>query len=352
MTKVRVTVPATSSNLGPGLGCMALALGLHNTVELVELEHGLDFDLQGDNTRQEIEDTAVLVRQAILHIFHKAGYLPGGLHIHLENRIPSGSCLGGDAATLLGGAIAANVLLGSPFTREELLHQVIEIENRPHALLAALLGGLVISSHSDNKLIYKPVQVAPMRVVTVLPEDKPGNSGIDLPQRVNLKDAVFNIGNAALVVQALSTGDIDLLARVMHDRLHEEAHSKSIPGYDQMRQAALKNGAAATAISGTGPALLAFAENDHDEIAKAMARAYRKATQNEAQAWVLPVDTQGISISEMGMSLVEKPIPASDHPVTLDKQKPHSLPSSTNIAHSHTAPQPLTFVPGLEGQIP
>jgi len=331
---------------------MALALGLHNTVELVELEYGLYFDLYGNNSKQELENTANLALLAASGIFRKAGYLPGGLRIGLENHIPPGSSLGGDAAALLGGAIAANILLGSPFTREELLHQIIEIENRPHALLAALFGGLVINSQNEGNLIYAPVQIAPMMVVVVRPTTKSDDPEAALSQQVNLDDAICNIGNAALVVQALSTGDIELLARTMHDRLHEEAHSKAIPGYSEMHKAALQTGAAAVAICGTGPALIAFAEGEHDDLAEAMAHACRKATGDEAQTWVVPVDTQGISISEIGMTSTQKPTPASKHPVKSGHQKSDAPSPNSDVTHNHAAPQPLVFVPRLEGSIP
>ncbi|MBN1427102.1 MAG: hypothetical protein JXB07_01875 [Anaerolineae bacterium] len=352
MTKVRVTVPATTCNLGPGLDCLALALGLHNIIELVEIDYGLELDLHGDYHAEALKDTADLVLEAASSIFRKAGYLPGGLRVHMESHIPPGSSLGGDGAALLGGAIAANILLGSPYPREEILQQIIALENRPHALLAALSGGLVVSSHSDGNLIHAPIPVTPMTVIVAMPTADSGDFDIDLPQRVRLQDAIFNIGHTALTVQALSSGNFDLLSRAMQDRLYNEVHSKSIPGYDQMRQAALKSRAAAVSICGAGPALVVFAQDNHREIAKAMARAYRKTAQEELQTWVLPIDTQGISISEMGMTPFDKPIPASDHPVTFDHQQAHP-PSPNSDATSHpTVAKHLAFVPGLEGQNP
>lgn len=352
MTRVRVTIPATSCNLGPGLDCMALALELYNIVELAESEHGLHVDSSGDFASEDMKSSARLALKAITGVFRKAGYLPGGLRVHLDSHIPPGDSLGGDAATLLGGAAAANILLGSPFTREEVLHVALGIKDRPHALLAAQLGGLVICSGRDGDLTYASVPIAPMKVIAVLPSTTADGSPSAPPQQVSLADAVFNIGHAALVAQALSGGSFDLLGRAMRDRLHETARSKTIPGCREMIDAAHESGAAAVSISGRGPALIAFSEGDHDQIAKSMARAYRKATGGEAQTWVLPVDTQGISISEMGITAFDKPIPAGDHPVTFDRQKSHSHSPITDVARIHAPSKHLTFAPNLEGQNP
>jgi homoserine kinase len=347
VTRVRVSVPATTRNLGPGLDCMALALELTNTIELAEVEHGVRFELDGPYAIEEMESSARLALKAITTVFRRAGYLPGGLRLRLESNIPPGDCLGGDAACLLGGAVAANILLGSPLTREDLLNSLVpDLVGEPHTLLAAQLGGLIICTGGKNDLSYVPVRTAPMTLVVILPSLTTDASAITLPQQVSLEDAVFNIGHAALVVQAISTGNLALLGRAMQDRLHEAAHSQAIPGYREMLDAAYKAGAAAAAISGTGPAMIAFAKEEHSQVAKAMARAYRKTTGNEARTWVLPIDTQGISISEMGMTSTEKPVPASDHPVRMNR--PDTVPASSS-GRANTASS-VALTPIAEGQ--
>lgn len=347
MTKVRVTVPATTLNLGPGLDCMALALELYNTIELAEIEHGLHLDIGEEIVSGETESCARLVRRAASGIFHKAGYLPGGLHVRLENRIPPGDGLGGDVASLLGGAIAANILLGSPFTREEVLQVVLGIKHQPHALLAAHLGGLVICSAHDADLTYAPVRIAPMRVAVVLPRATAGDAAIALPQQVSLEDAIFNVAHAALVVQALASGSFALLRHAMQDRLHEAARGQAIAGCQEMIEAAHKSGAAAVVISGAGLALVAFAQRDHDQIAGAMAHAYQSATGAEALTWVLPVDAQGISISEIGTAATERPVPASSHPVEANRQ-----PDGAGGFCVYPGTRYLAFIPRHGGQTP
>lgn len=346
MTRVRVTVPATTCNLGPGLDSMALALELYNTVELAEIEHGLHLEVEGDFAPENMESCARLTLKAVMSVVHGAGYLPGGLRVRLENHIPAGDCLGGDVACLLSGAVAANILLGSPLTREEVLQLVLGHKSQPHAVLAAQMGGLVICAGSDDDLTYVQARVTPMTVIVVLPHAITDGLPAALPQPVSLNDAIFNIGHAALVAQALSSGNLDLLARAMRDRLHETMCSKTIPGYQEMITAARKSGAAAVAISGTGPALILFAKDDQDQIARAVTRAYRKTTGGEALSWVLPIDTQGVSISEMGMTSIEKPVPASGRPVSMPRHDEKA--GSSRMAPILECP---LLIPKLEGHI-
>jgi hypothetical protein len=154
-------------------------------------------------------------------------------------------------------------------------------------------------------LVYKSVTIKPLQVIVALPDVSlsTGAARDALPKEVSLKDVAQNVGRAALVVQALLEGDYALLGEAMRDRLHEPYRKKLIPGFDEASQAARSKGASAVAISGAGPALVALAEEEHDRIARAMAQAFKEATGKPARTWILPVDTQGIAISEMATEM-------------------------------------------------
>jgi homoserine kinase len=97
-----------------------------------------------------------------------------------------------------------------------------------------------------------------------------------LPTQVSMKDAVFNLGRTPLVVEALRTGDFELLSQVMEDRLHQATRLKLIPGGRAAWVAAQHAGAAAVAISGSGPSLIAFVSlaTDAMRVARVMADAF------------------------------------------------------------------------------
>jgi homoserine kinase len=308
MSTVKVTVPATSANLGPGFDSMGLALSLTNIVEISKTDDGLTVEIRGEGASTTPEDETNLVVKAAYIVFKQVDYRPQGLHFVLTNSIPLASGLGSSAAALVGGMVAANTLLDEPLSGDELLALAVKAEGHPDNVCAAFLGGLVISSYMDEHLIYHQAPINPMQVAVVLPAAQRHTKEMRalLPDTVPLKDAAANIGRAALVVQALSEGDYDLLADAMHDRLHEPYRRAAIPGFEQAVEAALEAGASAVAISGAGPSLIAFAPSGHAKIASSMADALKAATSQEARTWILPVDTKGSVINGKNHYLVTR----------------------------------------------
>jgi homoserine kinase len=338
MKVVHVTVPASSANLGPGFDCLALALGLHNVVEFGEAEAGLTFSISGEGAETLPRDASNLVVRAAAAVFRKVGRAPGGLRIRQENQIPLLSGLGSSAAAILGGVVAANALLDDPLSHDEMLRTAVELEGHPDNVCAALLGGLVVSSYSRGDLVHTSVPIQPMRVVVALPQVSlsTAEARAALPKSVPLENAAYNIGRAALVVQALANGDYELLKEAMHDRLHEPVRQKFIPGYRAAVEAAQKSGAATVAISGAGPSLIAFAPDGHQAIARAMARALEEATGKSVRVWVLPVDTQGISISLMAP---EMPFRRPSREPTRPRARPAPEPEPTEPEPEPTKPK-------------
>lgn len=308
MATVKVSVPATSANLGPGFDSMGLALGLANTVEISKTGAGLTVEVKGEGTGTAPENETNLTVRAAYAVFKQVNYRPRGLHFVLTNSIPLASGLGSSAAALVGGMVAANILLDEPLSGDELLALAVRAEGHPDNVCPAFLGGLVISNYVDDHLIYHQMPVKLMEVVVVLPAIQSHTKEMRalLPDNVPLKDAAANIGKAALVVQALSEGDYDLLADAMQDRLHEPYRRAAIPGFGQAVDAALEAGAAAVALSGAGPSLIAFASARHAEIANSMADVLRAATGQEARTWILAVDTQGSVINNRDHYLITR----------------------------------------------
>lgn len=308
MSTVRVTVPATSANLGPGFDSMGLALGLANSVELSVTDNGLTVEICGEGAGITPEDETNMVVKAAYTVFKQVDYRPRGLHFTLTNSIPLASGLGSSAAAWIGGMVAANTLLDEPLSGDRLLTLAVKAEGHPDNVCPAFLGGLMISSYVDDRLIYHQMQVKPMEVALVLPavEGHTEEMRALLPNRVLLKDAAANIGRAVLVAQALSEGDYDLLSDAMQDRLHEPYRREVIPGFDRAVESGLEAGAAAVALSGAGPSLIAFAPSGHKHIASRMAEAFQAATRQEARVWVLPVDTKGTVINGSDHYLVTR----------------------------------------------
>ncbi len=302
-SRVRVLVPASSANLGPGFDCLGLALGLYNTVEMTALDagEGLQVEVDGEGADRLSADSNNLIVRAANTLWEKTGLGPTGVRIKAHNDIPLGSGMGSSAAAAVAGLAAANALAGGPLSRSDLLRLAYQLEGHPDNAAAALFGGLTMVSATGDELMHATLEVPPLKVAIALPSVR--LSTIEareaLPKNVPLQDAVFNIGRAAFVVRALQLGDYEMLGFAMTDKLHQPYRRKLIPGFDVAVSVARQAGAAAVALSGAGPSLAAFAPDHHWEIASAMKAAFESVGVT-CRAFVLPVDRQGVQISVVG----------------------------------------------------
>jgi len=297
-THVRVTVPASTANLGPGFDCLGLALGLYNTVEMSVLEDGFEMEIEGEGEERLRRDRGNLIIRAADAVWAHLGRRPVGLKVKAINGIPLGSGLGSSAAAILCGLAAANALMENLLSKLELLRLAYQLEGHPDNAAAALFGGLTMVSAAGDDLLVDALDVPPLQVAMAVPDVRLSTREAReaLPRQVPLADAVFNIGRAMFVVRALQSGDTNLLGRAMADRLHEPYRRKLIPGFDAAAQAAREAGAAAVALSGAGPSVAAFAPDGHAKIADAMKAAF-EAKGVKCRTFVLPVDRQGVQIS-------------------------------------------------------
>jgi homoserine kinase len=305
--KVSVSTPASTANLGAGFDCLGLALNLRNVVELWDTGRGsgLEIDVEGEGEERLPTDAGNLIYRAAERVFIRLNKRPGGLlRLHAINGIPLGSGMGSSAASVVGGLVAANALVADQhggLPRDEILRMAYELEGHPDNAAAALYGGLTIVSATGEELMARAVAVPTMRVVIALPDLRlsTAEARAALPAQVPLADAVYNLGHALFTVQALAAGDEALLRWAVGDRLHQPYRQRLIPGYATVVAEARKAGAAAVALSGAGPSLVAFAFAKHAEIAEAMRAAF-EVNGLKCRTFVLPVDGQGVQVSVVG----------------------------------------------------
>lgn len=281
---VHVSVPATTANLGPGFDALGLALDLWNEAEFSLRKDGrIVVNVQGEGAETLPDDGQNAVAAAALRVYAHAGQPSPGLQIDCLNRIPLGSGMGSSAAAVLTGLLGANALLGSPFDDDDILKMAIQAEGHPDNAAPALLGGLVVSLVEEEQVIARKLTPrsapGPIFITLVLPQYNlpTGQARAVLPEQVPHRAAVFNISRAVLVCEALLSGDLDLLGMAMADRLHQPYRLPLIPGAQAALEAARDAGAAAVALSGAGPGLVAFSDKENVAIGLAMADAFRAA---------------------------------------------------------------------------
>lgn len=276
---VRVRVPATTANLGPGFDCLSLALDLWNEAEFRFEGEGVCMEIHGEGAEVLSQKPDNLILTAFYRLLRQVGApAPRGLRLCVHNAIPVGSGLGSSASAVVAGLLAARTWSGVEIPLEQLVELAVSLEGHADNASAALYGGLTVSVNTSSGWLVERFEIAPLQVVVVLPQINLStrSARLILPALLEHRDAVFNIGRSVLVTEALRTGDLDLLGRVMEDRLHQPYRLPLIPGAQDAMRAAREAGAAAVALSGAGPSLIAFPNQAPQSVADAMQAAFRK----------------------------------------------------------------------------
>ncbi|HQV29267.1 MAG TPA: homoserine kinase [Thermoflexales bacterium] len=305
---LRARVPATSANLGPGFDCMGIALDLWNDFTLSAAPgDGITVTVEGEGAGVIPLDASNIVAETLAGEWARLGradLLPGpgrGYALACRNRVPCGSGLGSSSTAILGGLLLAHGWAADAFDLEDaqasILARAVEIEGHGDNVAPALLGGLIVVTNQDGEVLTDRLPIAPMRVAVCVPDFafSTSEARAALPKMYTRADAIYNIGRAMLVIEALRNHDDALLARAMGDRIHEPYRVPRIPGAAAARLAALDAGAIAVSLSGAGPGLLAFARAGHEAIGAAMVAAFAAAGL-PARAWALEISPAGSSV--------------------------------------------------------
>lgn len=300
MYKVKITLPASITCFG--LGNLGLAIGLHTTIEIsTRPDDSLVVETEGEGAGRYGLGLRHPVALALMRIFQQQELTRLGVHIKISNQIPIDSGLGAEAAFWVAGAIGANNLLGALYSRSQILERAAQMSKLASQSITSMMGGLTTSFENQEQILYRGLPCAAQSVVVVLPqlERYASETARITPDRIPLNDALFNVHRIPLLIEALRSGDYGLLAHLLDDHLHVQYLKSHIKGYDEVVEVAKRAGAQAVTVSGNGPALVAFAEQDHATIATAMEMAFQNYG-IKTRTWITHIDTQGVVISAVG----------------------------------------------------
>jgi homoserine kinase len=298
---VRVRVPATSANLGPGYDAFGLALGLYDDVVVRVADSGLHLDIAGEGAETLPRDEDHLLVRSLRTAFDLLGGQPRGLEIVCANRIPHGRGLGSSSAAICAGLVAARAVTTGGEARlhdEAMLELATELEGHPDNVAACLLGGFTLAWMDGGAARAVRMEPAATVVPVVFVPAKPllteEARGL-LPRQVPHVDAAFNAGRAALLVEAL-TRRPDLLLPATEDRLHQEYRAPAMAESVELVNRLRADGVPAV-VSGAGPTVLALPEGDAaaDKVAQLAGEqwAANRLALDGAGASVLPLKAEG-----------------------------------------------------------
>jgi homoserine kinase len=277
---VRIHVPASTSNLGPGFDSFGLALGLGLTVEVAPTGEPFGtFSFAGEGAQE------LLAAAEENLIFHAMKFAAAREEVELRpavisvtNEIPLARGLGSSGAAIIAGLSAFEVVTGVELSKEKLLAYATEIEGHSDNIAAALLGSFVVSCVTgDGEVLAARIDwPEEIRVVVAIPDFKlrTEQARAVVPYAISRGDAVFNIQHASLLVAAIAGRKFHLVREAMRDRLHQPYRSPLVPGLEEALGLDDLPGLLGLALSGSGPTIFALAVDNYDRIADEIRRCF------------------------------------------------------------------------------
>lgn len=294
---VRVLVPASSANVGPGFDSLGLALAVHDElIAMVSEDEGVLVEVAGEGEHDVPRDDRHLVVKAMNAAFDAMGVHPSGFVLRCRNAIPHGRGLGSSAAAIIGGMVLARAMVpGAAFDDDALLATATTLEAHPDNLAAALFGGFTVAwlAEDGRPGAVRLTPHADIRAVVVVPTQTLATVKARevLPASVPHVDASHNAARSALLVHAM-TSRPDLLWEATSDRLHQQARSTVYPASVALMER-LRAAGHAGAISGAGPSIVVL--SDAPDLQARVSQAVREASGVDAD-W----DVREIAISAVG----------------------------------------------------
>lgn len=259
MIEMKIRVPATSANLGPGFDVLGLALNLFNEFEFTKSDESKI--IEGEEI-SDAEDNLIYLSYAKTFEKFKREIVP--VNIKVKSNIPMSRGLGSSSACIVGGIVGAYLILDREINRQEILQIASEIEGHPDNVSPAIFGNVTATINEGGKNITTVIKPKnEYKFITLIPdfELKTEKARSVLPKNYSREDAVFNISRTALLISSLILGQDENLKLALEDKIHEDYRGELIPDFKEIFQF-LNNNTLGCYLSGAGPTIMAIAKKD------------------------------------------------------------------------------------------
>ena len=255
MSVVRVKVPASTANLGPGFDCLGIALQIYNWITL---ERG-----SSESSGDMVEETAGA-------FFRRTGERAFAFRCKVTGEVPRSRGLGSSVTVRLGVLHGLNELAGSPLTRQEVFELCAELEGHPDNAAPAAFGGFTIARKNGYFQRYRVDRE--LQFALLIPDFEVATSDARrvLPKTLSLSDAVISASNACAIAGAFASRKYEKLAGCFEDRLHQPFREPLVPFLSRVIEAGIKAGALGGWLSGSGSTLACVSLDNVERVAGAM----------------------------------------------------------------------------------
>jgi homoserine kinase len=275
---MKVRVPASSANLGPGFDALGLALGIYLDCRFRRAQR-LTIRTGGRDTEFISTGEDNLIWQTALKVASDVGGTLAPIELEIANDIPIGKGLGSSAAALTAGVVIAAEVLNLGWSRAKVLDEAARIEGHPDNVAACVLGSIVACA-LDSEGIARAVRMeidSHYGVAIVVPDFllPTAEARSVLPASYTRADAVFNVQRSALLIAALTSGSTSAFPEALEDRLHQPYRFALVPGLEEATKLRAP-GLLGCALSGAGPSILVFYERGHESVCERVREVFKK----------------------------------------------------------------------------
>ncbi len=280
---IRLKIPATTANLGSGFDTLGMALNLYNifTVKEILPEGEYTSEISGEGVDLLKDARKNMLVTSYIKACDEWNVTPKGFAFESCNAVPLNRGLGSSSTAVVAGVMIADILSGVKHNEAELLRVMTKIEGHPDNVVPCYTGGMTVSCWDGESLRYVRLPALPedLNVIAAVPdfEVRTEDARRILPESVPFRDAVFNVSHASILCAAWAMGRWDLLRVGMQDRLHQAHRAKLFPGETGEKffsEIANHPDCVATAISGSGPTMIAIVRGKPGKLSQAMCRIF------------------------------------------------------------------------------
>jgi homoserine kinase len=295
---VTVRAPATAANLGSGFDSIGMALDLWN--ELTLTRGTFSVTATGEGADLVPLDTRNLAVTGVEAVFNHIGEPVPPLQYTQVNRVPFARGIGSSSSAIVSGLVAGSAISGADLSVEDLTILAAGIEGHPDNVAPAIYGGCTVGvRNGSDKWVIDPVKFPDDLYAVLFVPDMELNtheSRARLPDQISRTDAVYNIGRSALLVNALSSGRLEMLKYATQDRLHQPHRAQAFPALPHLIEAAIKGGAHGAFLSGAGPSVMALATGREVTISYEMSESAR-ILGVDGKPMILAISNEGASVT-------------------------------------------------------
>ncbi|WP_291949638.1 homoserine kinase [Campylobacter sp.] len=261
---MKILVPATSANLGPGFDCLGLSLKYFNET-IIEKSNFFSINICGEGAKNIYLKKNNIFISIFNEIYQKLNGKKQNFRFIFRNNIPLSRGMGSSSATIIAAIACAYKLSDLKIDKNNILNEALKFENHPDNIAPAVLGGFVCSMVKNNKVLAIKKEIDEnLKAIMTIPHlaMNTQKSRSVLAKRIDFNDGVFNVCHSSFLTACFLEKKYDLLKYASLDKFHQEQRMNTLPDLFQVQKISLENNALMSTLSGSGSSFFTLAYKD------------------------------------------------------------------------------------------